>query len=168
MYSIPPMIGAIRQLRSHSNVSLPTEMNPQSRSPSRFSSGTSHSSNESSAVTEVRFPIFARSLPTDNPGESRSTMNAEMPLLPAARLVEANTMNTLAIGALVMNILEPLRTHRPDRSSAVVLKAAASEPDDGSVSPKAPTLSADASFGRYLCLGYSVQRSKMGTPHRIV
>src|ERR1044071_3215807 len=168
MNSILPMMGAIKQLRSHSSVSLPTAMKPASSGPSMFSSGTSQLSNDSSAVTEVRLPIFTRSLPTVKPGESRSTMNAEMPRLPACLLVEVKMINTLAIGALVMNIFEPLSIHRSPRCSAVVFMAAASEPEPGSVNPNAPIHSPEQSFGRYFSFCSSVPSSQIGTPQRIV
>jgi hypothetical protein len=44
------------------------------------------------------------------------------------------TQAVISVPALVMKILEPLTTHWPLRSSAVVREAAASDPASGSVS----------------------------------
>jgi len=45
-------------------------------------------------------------------------MNAEMPLLPAALSVRANTIATSAFAPLVMNCLTPLSTYTSPRRSA--------------------------------------------------
>ena len=47
-------------------------------------------------------PIFSSFLPTLKPLNLRSTMNAEMPLMPLDLSVIAITVNTLAMPALVM------------------------------------------------------------------
>ena len=71
-------------------------------SPSRFSAGTSQSLNASGAVVQPCMPILSSFLPMLKPGKLRSTMNAEMPLMPFDRSVTAITVKTCASPALVM------------------------------------------------------------------
>src|SRR5436190_322880 len=54
------------------------------------------------------------------------------------------TQLVMSVPALVMKIFDPLITHCPSRSSAVVREAAASDPAPGSVSPNAASLRPEA------------------------
>ena len=87
-----------------------------------------------------------------------SIFGAERPFIPFSRTkpritpssVFAQTTNTSAIGELVIHIFEPLE----DVAAGGLLRARVciepgSEPWLGSVSPKQPTHSPVASFGRY-------------------
>ena len=80
----------------------------------------------------------------------------------------AITMKTEASLALVMKILEPLMIHLSPASTAVVCCMAASVPALGSVRPKAPIHSPEASFGRYFIFCSSVPCSRMGAMQREV
>ena len=66
-----------------------TSLKPSFTFPSRFSFGTRMSSKCSAAVSDERTPSFFSSLPTTSPGVSRSTTNAEMPLVPCDGSVDA-------------------------------------------------------------------------------
>ena len=68
----------------------------------------------------------------------------------------AQTTATSATGALVIHILVPVSAKPPATFSARVIIEPGSEPWSGSVSPKQPTISPVASFGRYLRLCASV------------
>jgi len=57
-----------------------------------------------------------------------------------------------ATGALVIHILVPVSEKPPATFSARVTIEPGSDPKSGSVRPKQPINSADASFGRYLRL----------------
>ncbi len=59
-----------------------------------------------------------------------------------------------------MNCLVPFKTHPPSTLSALVLRAAASEPEPGSVSPQAPRASPEASLGKKtsFCLSLPARR----------
>ena len=58
----------------HSKISTPRPSRPR-----RFAAGIRQSSNTSSAIGDVRRPIFSRCFPMLRPGVSRSTMNAVTP-----------------------------------------------------------------------------------------
>ena len=141
-------------------------LKPLPTSPSRFSFGTMQSSKTSSQVEEPRMPIFFSWAPTLNPGKPFSTMNAEMPLFPRLLSVIAKITNTLANPALVMKILLPLSTQWSPLSSATVFCMAESVPAPGSVRPKAPSHSPEASLVRYFCFCSSVPYSLIGQQHR--
>ena len=57
------------------------------------------------------------------------------------------THAVMSVPAFVMKIFEPLTTHSPSRSSAVVRVAPASEPAPGSVRPNAASFFPDARSG---------------------
>src|SRR2546426_320575 len=76
-------------------------------------------------------------------------MNAEMPRERCPGSVRASTPAIPPTDALVMKALLPFRTPSPSRHSARVRRAAASEPEPGSVSPQAPSTSPEARRGRY-------------------
>ena len=57
---------------------------------------------------------------------------------------------------LVMNCFEPLTTHSPPTSSALVFVAPASEPAPGSVSPKPASFSPATRSGSHVCFCSSV------------
>ena len=59
------------------------------------------------------------------------------------------THAVMSVPAFVMKIFEPLTTHSPSRSSAVVRVAPASEPAPGSVSPNAASFFPDARSGSH-------------------
>ena len=61
----------------------------------------------------------------------------------------AHTTAMSAIGELVIHILVPVSRNPPGTRSARVAIDPGSEPWSGSVSPKHPTISPLASFGRY-------------------
>ena len=73
----------------------------------------------------------------------------------------ANTTMVSATSALVMNCLEPLRTHEPLRRVAVVDMAAASEPLPGSVSAQAAMPLPEARDGTYCCFCSSLPKRAM-------
>ena len=105
-------------------------MKPSPSVPSRFSTGTSTLSNNSSRVSDARQPSLSSFLPERNPGiatmesscptpstrhASMSTlffvrMNDEMPLVPMDGSVTAVTTNTSPTPACVMKRFDPLRT----------------------------------------------------------
>ena len=68
----------------------------------------------------------------------------------------------MSVPAFVMKIFEPLITHCPSRSSAVVRAAAASEPAPGSVRPNAASFLPEARSGSHCCFCSSVPKSKIG------
>ena len=70
--------------------------------------------------------------------------------------VFAQTTKTSAIGELVIHILAPLSTPAAGATFARVVIPAGSEPRSGSVRPKQPTHSPEASFGKYFCRCASV------------
>ena len=73
-----------------------------------------------------------------------------MPRGPSPGSVRAQATSTPARSPLVIHCLVPFRTHRSPRRSARVARAAASLPDWGSESAKAPAShSAEASRGRH-------------------
>ena len=61
------------------------------------------------------------------------------------------TKPEMSVPLLVMNCLAPLITHSPSSSFAVVRTLPASEPASGSVSPNAPSVSPEVSFGIHSC-----------------
>ncbi len=97
--------------------------------PSSDDSCTRQSRNTTSAMGDDRRPSFATAAPTSTPGVSRSTTNAATPLGPVASASAANTTNTSATGAFVMNVLAPLSTKPPSTRVAVVATAIASDPE---------------------------------------
>src|SRR3954463_587338 len=126
---------------------------PRPRSPTRFSSGTRQSLNDSSRVSEAFQPTFEYRCPTVNPGVPDGTRIDEISLPPSGRLpVTAVTVTSDVSGdpPLVMNAFEPLMTQCPSSSRAVVRVAPASEPPPGSVRPNAPSASPEHSRGSHL------------------
>ena len=61
------------------------------------------------------------------------------------------TPHVMSVPAFVMNIFEPLTSHSPSRSSAVVSVFPASEPAPGSVRPKAASFRPEARSGSHSC-----------------
>src|SRR6476620_8952820 len=101
--------------------------------PSRFSSGTSQSVKNTSAIGDVRTPIFWILRETSSPGAHFSTRKALMPDAPFALSVAAKTRITSAIGPLVTKILLPFRMYLAPFLAAVVARLKASEPLFGSL-----------------------------------
>ena len=90
-------------------------------------------------------------------------MKMEMPRLPfASRSVFAATRNVDAYVLLVINALDPLITHSSPSRTAVVRIWAASEPDWGSVSAKAHSVSPVAAGARYFCFCSSDPAIRIG------
>jgi hypothetical protein len=92
-------------------------------------------------------------------------MIPEISLEPSERLpVVAVIVTSPVIGVpeLVMNAFEPLITHWPPSSLAVVLVASASVPPPGSVSPNAPKISPRAMGTSHRRFCSSVPKWKMG------
>src|SRR3954471_2803486 len=65
-----------------------------------------------------------------------------------------------------MNVLEPFKIHLSPCLTARVLAPAASEPDDGSVRPHAPSHLPVARFGTHLCFCASLPARRMWPVHR--
>jgi hypothetical protein len=106
---------------------------PEPTEPMTFSRGTSQSSKVTSLIGEVRRPILWNGSPTRTPGVLRSTTTALMPPIPVDLPVRANTTNTSATGALVMNVFAPRSTIVSAPMVAEVRIAKASDPVSGSV-----------------------------------
>ncbi len=116
-------------------------MNPCPSAPSSWLAGTRQFSKITSLVSLARIPSLSSFLPARNPGVPRSTMNAEMPRLPFARVVTAITTMRSPVLPCVMNCLVPLMTQPSPSRTARVCIDAASLPDDASVSPQAASCS---------------------------
>ena len=69
---------------------------PSPDAPRSAEPGTAHSSNESGTVFEARSPIFCSCGPMVSPGVPASTRKAEIPLVPGAGSVRAQTTITPA------------------------------------------------------------------------
>mmetsp|Transcript_18076 Transcript_18076/g.25277 ORF Transcript_18076/g.25277 Transcript_18076/m.25277 type:complete len:249 (+) Transcript_18076:179-925(+) len=86
-----------------------------------------------------------------------SILGAERPFIPFSKMNPlitfcsslAHTTNTSAMGELVIQVLEPFRTHLFPFLTALVSMEPGSDPWLGSVRPKHPISSPVASFGRY-------------------
>src|SRR4029450_6098120 len=79
--------------------------------PSRFSTGTSQFSKNTSAIGDVRRPIFSSLRPTFIPGEFSSPRKALIPSGPRVLSTVANTTSRSATGPFVTKILLPLRMY---------------------------------------------------------
>src|SRR6266850_4311443 len=101
--------------------------------PSRFSTGTSQFSKNTSAMGDVRRPIFSSLREAFIPGEFFSTRNALIPSGPRVLSTVANTTSRSATGPLVTKILLPLRMYLDPFLMAVVARLNASEPLFGSL-----------------------------------
>src|ERR1043166_7070763 len=101
--------------------------------PIRFSSGTSQFSKNTSAIGDVRRPIFSSLRATLIPGESFSTTKALIPFAPRDRSTVANTTIRSATGPLVTKILLPLRKYLELFFTAVVAGLNESDPLFGSL-----------------------------------
>src|SRR3989304_5046458 len=143
-------------------------LNPPPNAPNRFSFGIRQSSKMSSAVDDALMPNFSSNLPTLKPGVPFSTINVEMPLCPCVLSVIAVITAISAWDALVMNNFVPLITQLLPSGTALVLILAASEPADGSVSPRHPILAPLASGARNLCFCSSAPAAYIGSQQRDV
>ena len=110
--------------------------------------GTATSSRMTSRVSAACQPIFGSGSPNDSPGAGASTRNVLIPRRPASGAVFAATISTSARPALVMNILRPFSRYPAPSRTAELVMAATSEPEPGSVTASAATLSPRASPGR--------------------
>ena len=123
---------------------------PRPRSPSRFSAGTRHPSNDSSRVSDALHPTFEYGADTVKPGVPVGTMIVLISRSPSApRPLTAVTVTTplMSVPALVMKVFVPSMTHSSPSSRAVVRVAPASVPPPGSVSPNAPSIRPEHSSG---------------------
>ena len=125
-----------------------------------------HCSNSTSLVSLARMPSLSSFLPGVIPGVPRSTMKAEMPLVPRDRFVTAITTITSPTRPCVVNVFDPLITQHAPARVAVVRMPAASLPEVDSVSPQAPIFSPRASGTRYFCFCASFPKEKMCDEHR--
>ncbi len=100
-------------------------------------------------MSVARWPILSRCFSSSTPGVSIGTTNADMPRLPAAASVFANTTVQAAWPAFVMNVFEPLRTYSSPRRTAVVFSFATSEPASGSERPKEQRIGSSMSGGSH-------------------
>jgi hypothetical protein len=96
-------------------------------------------------VSEARWPSFSSTRATTYPGVDVGTRNAEIPFLPAALSVTANTTATSAFFPVVMNCLTPFSTKQSPSLCARAAIAPASDPTCGSVRQKHPSASPRAS-----------------------
>ena len=79
----------------------------------------------------------------------------------------AQTIKTLAMGAWVIQVLLPDKTKPPSVFLARLAIAPGSEPEPGSVRPKAPMDSPRASLGRYLSRCAALPKASMGCITRL-
>ena len=107
-------------------------LKPSPSSPSRFSAGATTSWNAIADVSVERCPILSRCFSAVTPSASISTTNADSPLCPLGRSVEAEADDHDALPPFVMNIFEPLSTYSSPRRTAVVWIAETSDPAPGS------------------------------------
>src|SRR5512139_2613782 len=92
-----------------------------------------------SLVADACHANFRYGLLTLKPGVFLGTMKVEMaPRVPLGTLAAANRIEALSSPMLVTNRLVPFRTHSSPSGTAVVFRAAASDPESGSVRPNAP------------------------------
>ena len=110
-----------------------------------LSSGTTAPSSTISPVIEARKLSLPSIFGVENPLVPRSTRKPR--ILPSSF---AQTTATSATGALVIQVLVPVRLKPPGTFSARVTIEPGSEPWSGSVRPKQPTSSPVAILGRYL------------------
>src|SRR5207245_6082751 len=104
---------------------------PSPASPRRFSSGTRQSLNESSWVSLARQPTLRYDGPTSNPGVPEGTTIEEICLRSGVSWPVTAVMVTspvMSVPEFVMKAFEPLITHWPSSSLAVVLVEPPSEP----------------------------------------
>ena len=125
---------------------------PWPSAPSSWSAGIRQFSNSTSLVSLARMPSLSSFLPAVMPGVPFSMMNAEMPLVPAARSVTAIATSTSPTRPCVVNVFDPFSTQHAPARAAVVRMPAASLPEVDSVSPHAPIFSPRASGTRNLLL----------------
>src|SRR6476661_3285739 len=155
---IPPMEPAIITVRSQSKHSNATFHSASPSTLRMLLAGTRQSCRWISAVGDERQPILSSSRPTTKPGVLVSTQKAVGPLS-----VRASTLQTSAMGPLVMKILVPLRTYSSPSRTAVVRNDAASLPDSGSVDAHAPMYVPSHRPGSHLRLSSSEPCSQIGT-----
>ncbi len=110
--------------------------------PMTFWSGTWQPSRISSQVLDARMPSLFSFLPTENPGKSRSTRNAVIPLYPMEGSMLAKMMKKPASAPLVIQSLRPVSSQPVAVFVARASSANASLPLLGSESANAPSRSA--------------------------
>ena len=110
--------------------------------------GSSKRSNRRSQAELPPMPNFSSARPTSKPEAPVSAMNALIPLWPRSGSTAAKMRQRSASRALEMNRLSPSMRQPPPARCALVWRAAASEPADGSLSAKQPSFSPLASARR--------------------
>src|SRR6266581_7067106 len=135
---------------------------------SKFSSGTSQSSKNTSAIGDVRTPIFSSFRATFIPGESFSTRKALIPFGPRVLSTVAKTTSRSATGPLVTKILLPLRKYLEPFLTAVVARLNASEPLLGSLMALPPMSVPLQRPGKYFffCASVPLERTGITAVHR--
>ena len=123
-------------------------------------SGTVASSKRSSRVSEARQPSFFIAAEIVYPGVPFSTTMFEISSSPVRAVMV--TPQVMSVPAFVMKSFEPLITHEPSRSSAVVRVFPASEPAPGSVRPNAARRLPEARSGSQRCFCSSLPYSRIG------
>src|SRR5207249_7073 len=117
--------------------------------PNRFSTGTAQSFSRISTDGDDLCPILSSCRPTRNPENPGSTKNAEIPFLPAAGSVFANTRSTPAALPFVTQVFVPFNLYTfPSRIARACIPAA-SDPAAGSVRQNAPSVSPVAMRRKY-------------------
>ncbi len=115
--------------------------NPRPSSPSSASGPTSQPSKSMAVVVLPFRPILCSGLPRTRPGVSPPTRNVEMPRVPGASEVRAQTMNRPASVPDVIHSLEPSITQPLSVRVALVRMPPGSLPAPGSDSANAPAFS---------------------------
>ncbi len=105
--------------------------------------------NHSSRVSEARQPSLCIGAEISYPGVPFAITMFDTSSSPVQAVIVTHAL--MSVPALVMKIFEPLTSHRPSRSSALVRVAPASEPAPGSVRPNAASASPEASCGSHSC-----------------
>ena len=129
-----PTADARMKLRSQSMEWLKIVM-PSPLAPSTADLGSRQSSKASSLIGDVWSPSLWNGEPMVRPGVSRGTRNAVSPAQPLAGSSVAKITKMSATGALVMNVLLPVRTQPSSLAVARVLIENESDPAPGSVIP---------------------------------
>src|SRR3954447_9069724 len=161
---MPPTDDASITVRSQSKHSNAIRHSASPSTPSTDDAGTRQSVSTISEVGDERQPSLSSSRPTEKPGVFVSTTNAVAAerVEPSGPPVLASTVQTSAMGPLVMKILLPLSTHSSPSRTAVVFSAAASDPASGSVDAQHPMKLPSHNPGSQRCLSSSDPCSAIG------
>ena len=105
---------------------------------------------------------------TSNPGVFLSTINADIPLVPAVLSVTAKIINVSAKPEFVVNTFCPFKIYSSPSNTAFVFTPLASVPAPGSVRPKHPTLEPSTNGRKNFCFCSSEAKSLMQEQHNDV